>query len=677
MKRRLRDLPVAALPGVALFLYIPTLTRVANADHFAGAYGPTFVILLVPALVSALVALLLLQLLPRAARPALIGLFGWLVVSASIFQESVAFNGEELVVEDGTTNGLAGVVSVLLLPALILVAHRAAALAGRFAAIAGAAMFLWSAWSAVTVGADSTRATLQPFQSFSPDKNVIVVLLDKFQGDFFGAIVEREPAIAEHLPGFTWYSNAKGAARSTYLSLPTIHSGQDWPDGEKLSDWFTTSIEDGSFINRFSEAGWAAATLYPVPELSACPTRTDACVGVADLGYGIDGARRAEAASLFSLALFRVAPAPVRPSLVVEGGLRTDAWLDSIGLGGDAGLAGAVRRSHEVLDELPRSVVVDAPRPTVTFLHLLASHSPIRYDGDCVADNLGWTRKTATDQDRCTLRRLGRWFDALDKAGVYDRSTILVLSDHGAGFPNPGGNEAVAYANALLLVKPEGARAPLAQSAVATSLHDIGATACALSGACVAAGGQDVTSPTFEPRPTRFYSYQWLTPDPRMSKPPEDETFEVGATPLDFFSWNRTFTTSTCDSRASFKWAVRGLSTFGVGWTSYSVRSKKRVRYTNGDRAEAFVCMGKVAPKRFDLTGELTRPLAGLDIFVDGRKIGRAKVDLTAQTARASLRLPADLPQLSFHTVLLQPEFPAEEPDHASTWGAFSSLGFR
>lgn len=677
MKRRLRDLPVAALPGVALFLYIPTLTRVANADHFAGAYGPTFVILLVPALISTLIAWGLLQALPRVARPALVGLFGWLVISASIFQESVAFNGEELVVEDGATNWIGGVVAVLLLPALIFAAHRAAAVAGRFATIAGAAMFGWSVWSAVTVGADSTRASLAPFQSFSPDKNVIVVLLDKFQGDFFGEIIKQEPAIAEHLPGFVWYSNAKGAARSTYLSLPTIHSGQDWPDGEKLSDWFTTSIEDASFVNRFAEAGWATATLYPVPELSACPSRAEACVGVSDLGYGIDGARRAEAASLFSLAVFRITPAPLRPSLVVEGGLRTDAWLDSIGLGGDAGLAGAVRRSHEVLDELPLTVTVDAPRPTVKFLHLLASHSPIRYDGDCVLGSIGWTRKTAMEQDRCTLRRLGRWLDALDKAGVYDHSTILVLSDHGAGFPSPGGNEAVAYANALLLVKAPGARTPLGESTQATSLHDIGATACGLSGACVAGGGQDVTSPSFAPRATRFYSYQWLTPDPRMSTPPEDETFEVGATPLDFFSWNRTFTTSTCDGRASFKWSVRGLSTFGVGWTSYSVRSKKRVRYTNGDRAEAFVCMGKVVPKRFELTGELTRPLAGLDIFVDGRAIGRAKIDSTANTARASLRLPADLPVLSFHTVLLQPEFPADEPDQSSTWGAFSSLGFR
>ncbi len=46
--------------------------------------------------------------------------------------------------------------------------------------------------------------------SFSPDRNVIILVLDTFQSDLFQELLDDDPGIAEWLSGFTYFRNATG-----------------------------------------------------------------------------------------------------------------------------------------------------------------------------------------------------------------------------------------------------------------------------------------------------------------------------------------------------------------------------------------------------------------------------------------------------------------------------------
>jgi hypothetical protein len=62
------------------------------------------------------------------------------------------------------------------------------------------------------------------------DENLVVILLDALQSDVFAEVLDENPDIREAFDGFTYYRNTLGVGRSTYVALPTIHSGDVSPD---------------------------------------------------------------------------------------------------------------------------------------------------------------------------------------------------------------------------------------------------------------------------------------------------------------------------------------------------------------------------------------------------------------------------------------------------------------
>jgi hypothetical protein len=145
--------------------------------------------------------------------------------------------------------------------------------------------------------------------ALSSEKNVIVVLLDGFQSDFFAEIVEREPQLAQAFEGFTYFANAVGPAPTTYLALPAIHSGKPYREGERLRDTYRRSVVEGSFMAQLARSGYDAMLVNPL--LNYCPDGV-LCDHEGVLVYG-RGKSLAEAAA-FSSILPCFASCPTRSS---------------------------------------------------------------------------------------------------------------------------------------------------------------------------------------------------------------------------------------------------------------------------------------------------------------------------------------------------------------------------
>jgi len=403
-------------------------------------------------------------------------------------------------------------------------------LARRFLAALFLVLAAQTAWIAATdehawrPEGDTRRLT-----AFSADKNVLVVLLDAFQSDFFPEIAGAEPELARRFEGFTYFANAVGPAPTTYLALPVIHSGVQYREGERLRDTYRGSVGERSFMARLARSGYDAMLVNAI--LNYCPDGV-LCDHEGPLVRGRLKTLAEAAAFLLDLAVFRIVPDAVKPLVYAEGSWMTTRWVAE----------DRVVTSNRVLELMARSMHVGSPRPVARFLHLFSTHAPARVDARCrPVQNLAWTRETAIAQDRCALSKLGAVLQALQELGIYDRTAIAVLADHGAGLPKDGnlGWTWGAAASPLLLVKPFGARGPLKHLARVVGLGDLAASLCAWTADCRMESGSDLARDAEQPPNYPFLAYFWRHEYWLAEAVPIFERYEVRGPPRDFASWKR------------------------------------------------------------------------------------------------------------------------------------------
>jgi hypothetical protein len=58
--------------------------------------------------------------------------------------------------------------------------------------------------------AEDQGAAYQSIYQFSPEKNVLIIVLDGFQGDVFQEIIDESPQYRKRFDGFTYYRDALG-----------------------------------------------------------------------------------------------------------------------------------------------------------------------------------------------------------------------------------------------------------------------------------------------------------------------------------------------------------------------------------------------------------------------------------------------------------------------------------
>jgi len=205
--------------------------------------------------------------------------------------------------------------------------------------------------------------------------------------------------------------------------------------------------------------------------------------------------------------LFEATKHPFLPLLLKKAGFATGAAVSSFVLRGETGLAagfdyyeGAIDlRTGEALGRSQRpggetaTLALDWAKkqeggPFFLLLHLYEPHSPYEpvepfrsryadpYDGEvATADSI-----------------VGRFFDGLKEAGIYDRATVILLSDHGEGLGDHGEEEhgILLYREALqvpLILKLPKGRLGGRRVATPVGLVDVAPTVMQLAGVALPA----------------------------------------------------------------------------------------------------------------------------------------------------------------------------------------------
>lgn len=490
---RVQALLAAGLLAVTTLVRVPVEFYAATSQDFTAASQDLELVIFAAGLALFLVTACMAWLPGRARRhgvTALVGLAAFAWIRSGFFPgPSVTLDGGAIDVDLST--GFAGLL-VPLTGGVLLAGLRARQ--ARFVSTLLGVLLAGTLGRSLVVGVSAwnarppaSAAAIRSVLEWSRTENVLVLILDSLQSDVFEDVLEERSALRGQLDGFRYYRHASSSSPTTYLSVPTIHSGRVYEPGQSAADFFRDAIGAHSVLNRFVESGYRVSYASSV---GTCPTAVVDCVGAPELARSRLMGAATDATRLLDLGLYRSLPDSLRRCILQRGrgpfgALARRAWL--------------VGRADEGVAELERlasaSTAIDS-RPTAKMVHTMLTHPPFGLQADCTVAREGLDREAAVRQAACALRQVTALLEKLRAMGVYDVSSIVIAADHGYGLesrfaadvPDSRFRHRVGAFNPLVLVKPAGSRGALATSDAPLGLADLAGALCPAAGCSPAAG---------------------------------------------------------------------------------------------------------------------------------------------------------------------------------------------
>jgi hypothetical protein len=544
----------ALLLALTLFLFGPTYLYFTNILEFSSPFRKLFPLFLGLSVLCSLVLTGGLALLKTASREKAVSL---LLTTAFLLW----LQGNVLVWQYGPLDGRAidwsaswahGVVDSLVWLVFLIAAYFGA---GHIYGIAKRAAFAFIIIQMVSTSVVVIRAPSaahlhtkliedEDFMfAFSPERNVLILVLDTFQGDIFQEIIRENPTWKSVLDGFTYYRNALGGYPTTYASVPLILTGCFYENNVPIQEFIKRVFLSNSLPRLLKEQGYQVdiiggkQAVYADEQIATnwCQTKhlTEDDVG------------GEEALFILDITFFRYLPHFAKQWVYNE-----QKWrFSNLGRGRDASdfPAGNHRNSIATIRKMARRARLKSDRPVFRYIHLDPPHYPLIINERLEYEELENTRYGFKRQAQGTLKLAGILLDKLKELGIYDETMVFVVADHGARYPvniaasgyEEGQNSDIpmlgtikSSALPLVLVKPFDSRGEMAVSDAPVSLADIAKTvASALGVTSEIPGSSLLNMSSSDVRSRRYLYHEWGRGEWPDYLPPMREYLVAG------FSW--------------------------------------------------------------------------------------------------------------------------------------------
>lgn len=409
---------------------------------------------------------LLLAVLPRRAFPWGQGVLLGLGVAALLQGNGLnadygALNGQAIVWEDYTVYGLINTAlwaGILFICLSLRQWKRFGALCVVLPCLLAVGEGGWIAYRAAQAPTPQTETYLSQagLYTVGTEENLLVLVLDSVDADQFAQALAEDPDLSRRLEGFTWYRNAMGLSDPTKYGLPALLTGQA----------YTQPVDYAGFI----AAAYADAPLYTMLAGDVWDARffTDSRYVSLDAGV-VDNLAQEELTvndpagltrDLLRLCAFRYAPHFLKPQLWMY----SNVFLPYAQAQGEP----VYEVTDPAFDARLREEGLEATvERAFRLIHLTGMHPPYTMDADCQYQAQG---VTAQEQMRGCLRLAEDYLEQLRALGVYDRSAVLILADHGTDTVH----------RPLLLLKRPGDTGEMTVNDAPVSYADLPATYVAL-----------------------------------------------------------------------------------------------------------------------------------------------------------------------------------------------------
>ena len=507
---------------------------------------------------------------------------------------------------------------------------------------------------------ESGSQGIDDFLRFSTGKNLLIVLMDEFESDFMDKLLSEDMGLAATFDGFTFFKDTLGVAPTTYLAMPSIHSGRYYRPNQSLPDFYREAVKEEGLLVDMAQRGADVSLMTPV--MNICPTGAS-CLTPAEVLHDVPQGVMSELALLLDISTFRAVPHALKSSVYNEG-----RWLISNWLTEGRSLHKAVI-DNELMRALAENLYVEGERPAVKFIHIMGTHRPYRLDRDC--NRLEWAPydfEYAMNTTRCAVAAFKEILVRLREENIYDDTMIVLLADHGAGARTkplvPSSLTTITVTsdysfryksyrknwdslwhptrlNPLFMVKPLGARGMLVENETnAVSLVDLRGTACVFMDSCDPGVGESAfNQPSASERERKFFDYVWKT-EYWGSAFIDDIVERSVITSIRSLIEHRKYVMKNSKLSLSFNQPVPNLGglSFAEEWGTWTDGSEAVLAFQFESLPEADLEL-VVAAKPF--VNE-KHPQQEVDVVVNGERVGRWTYD-TSRTIKQRATIPAEL----------------------------------
>ncbi len=265
----------------------------------------------------------------------------------------------------------------------------------------------------------------EEFFNFSAKKNVILIVLDTFGNEYFQNILKVSPELKRQYQGFVNYTDAISNYPATKGSLPSLIMGEMIPDDMKYRDYMSNQVAQRGLPVKMEQLGYEVSVLSVYSWFKDFYQKRYMHQPEVDHSSLIQLNR----ANLFDYTLFRMAPHWYKEWVYNEG-----SWVIANKISVDAQVPNSFSEKGKYFLELFKNKAsVKGDQPRFKVIHVTIPHPKYVYDEDCNrVEAEGSTESKMFKQSSCALKKLNELLGKLKELGVYDKSVIVVASDHGA-----------------------------------------------------------------------------------------------------------------------------------------------------------------------------------------------------------------------------------------------------
>jgi len=284
--------------------------------------------------------------------------------------------------------------------------------------------------------------------TFSPEKNVVMILLDTFQSDVFEQILLENPQLKDELQGFTYYSDVAGGYPTTMPSVPLIMTGEYYLNQQPFQDFIKEAYLNNSLPKTLKEMSYNV--YVPCNNIFLCDTQISDSFTTKSKQTLIS---KEELPTLMKPTAIRYLPTLVyqlhqqnKPEFNQP--ITYDGW-DAESVSNSE----ITQTDQRLLATIIENASTASATPAFRYYHFNASHPPFAeytYQGQIEHSVKAFTLATTI-------------IDKLKELNIYDQTMIIILADHGYGplgykqspnDENPVIDEIKGSAMPLLLIKP-------------------------------------------------------------------------------------------------------------------------------------------------------------------------------------------------------------------------------
>lgn len=258
--------------------------------------------------------------------------------------------------------------------------------------------------------------------TYSTNRNVMVFIVDSLETQQAHAIMEDAeagPRLREQFRGFTEYTNNVGACEYSLPAVANMMTG-NYPASAMDPDFYASVYAEGSVLKDYLEAGYAVYS------------------GTTALGYGYTNRKQHQEIAGTEVSLWDIhSQGNAGWGLTAFCRFR---WIPFIAKAPYARLVGIGRRVVEdVADRettaypiLAQGAIAPSEKGSFLLLHTAGVHVPIFFNrhGEHLSRENS-CEEGCIESGIFVLGQLGRLLDDYRERGLFDKSLIIVLADHG------------------------------------------------------------------------------------------------------------------------------------------------------------------------------------------------------------------------------------------------------